>query len=60
MCPSSTIEEGCYIGPNSHIGPFASVGRHSIVNSMANVEHEVLIGEFSHIAPGSVICGRCN
>jgi sugar O-acyltransferase (sialic acid O-acetyltransferase NeuD family) len=59
ICPSATVAEGCYLGPNSHIGPYASVGRHSIVNTMASVEHEVLIGDFSHIAPGSVICGRC-
>lgn len=58
ICPSAIIAEGCYLGPNSHIGPYASIGRHSIVNTMANIEHEVLIGEFSHIAPSSVICGR--
>ena len=35
-------------------------GNCNIINSYANIEHESKIGNFSQIAPGAVICGRCN
>src|SRR5690606_20407341 len=33
------------------------IGRHSIVNTNAVVEHDCTIGDFVHLAPGTVLCG---
>jgi sugar O-acyltransferase (sialic acid O-acetyltransferase NeuD family) len=54
----STIGVGVFIGPNSHVGPGATVGDFSIVNTMANLEHDSKMGSFSHLAPGACVCGK--
>ena len=38
--------------------PGSVIGRNVIVNSGAIVEHEVVLGDFVHIAPGAVILGN--
>jgi len=30
-----------------------------IINTAAIIEHEVKVGEFSHIGPNAVVCGGC-
>jgi sugar O-acyltransferase (sialic acid O-acetyltransferase NeuD family) len=51
------------VSPSAEIGPGVlvcagavvqaeGIGRHTIVNTQALVEHDVEIGEFSHVAPG--------
>lgn len=59
-CISSKAKLGCgvFIGAFAHIGPYADIGDGCIVNTHANVEHEVALGNFSQIASNSVICGR--
>jgi sugar O-acyltransferase (sialic acid O-acetyltransferase NeuD family) len=54
----STIGVGVFIGPNSHVGPGATVGDFSIVNTMANLEHDSKMGSFSQLAPGACVCGN--
>lgn len=39
------------------IQPNASVGRHCIVNTNATVDHDCVIGDFVHVAPGATLCG---
>lgn len=41
----------------SVIQPGAEVGRGCIVNTGATVEHDCRVGEFTHCAPGSLVCG---
>ncbi len=54
---NSIIGEGSYIGPHACIGPGSIIGKHSIINTNATVDHDCQIGSFSHVAPGSTICG---
>ncbi len=35
----------------------ARLGRHVIVNTAATVDHDCVLGDFAHIAPGVVLCG---
>lgn len=62
--PDARISEYCSIGRGSFIaygasvGPLAVIGAGCIVNTMANVEHEVTVGSYSQLGPGAVICGR--
>ncbi len=34
------------------------VGRHVIINTSASVDHDCVIGDFAHIAPGARLCGN--
>lgn len=43
----------CYIGPSTHIG------RGTLINTGAQVHHEVKIGEFTEISPAAVLLGKC-
>ena len=57
LSPSATLEPGAVILAKAVVNAGARVGRHAIVNSGAVVEHDVEIGEGSHVAPGAVIGG---
>lgn len=48
---SVQIFEGSYIGPDSKIE------RHCVINTGATVEHDCVIGEFSHISVRAVVLG---
>jgi sugar O-acyltransferase (sialic acid O-acetyltransferase NeuD family) len=48
---SAQIFEGSYIGPDSKIE------RHCVINTGATVEHDCVIGEFSHISVRAVVLG---
>jgi sugar O-acyltransferase (sialic acid O-acetyltransferase NeuD family) len=55
---TASVGHGVFIGPNANIGPGAIVGDYSIVNSLANLEHDSELESFSHLAPGSCVCGN--
>lgn len=50
--PAVQIMAGCVVQAG------AIVGSGTIVNTAAVVEHDVTIGDWSHIAPGAVVCGH--
>lgn len=47
---SSIIEEGCYIGINTVINSNAKIGKGCIINTGTIVEHEAVIGDYSHLS----------
>ena len=53
------IGENVFIGKNSVVNCGAVLEDMSIINSGAIIEHNVYIGKYVHIAPGSIICGDC-
>ena len=61
--PSAQIGSGVMIGggtaimPGTVINRDAILGPHVIVNTNASVDHDCCLGAFSHIAPGSTLCG---
>lgn len=55
-----SIAEGIFLAEKAYLGPQASVGCDSIINTGAVIEHETRIGEHAHIAPGATVCGRCS
>lgn len=59
MSRFAEIKDGVFVACGAHIGPESVIGRGSIVNTNAVVEHNVDIGEFCHIAPNTTICGCC-
>ncbi|MBC7605294.1 MAG: sugar O-acyltransferase, partial [Ramlibacter sp.] len=62
--PSSSISrfarlaQGCFVAAQSVIAAGASLGKSVIVNHGAVVDHDVVIGEFSHVAPRAALGGN--
>ncbi len=53
----ATLEKGVFIGKNVVVNAGSYVGKGAIINTSSTIEHDCVIGQFSHIAPGSVLCG---
>lgn len=54
---SAGISEAAVIMPGAIINSQSRIGRGVICNSASVIEHECIIGDFSHIAPGAVLAG---
>ncbi len=57
VSPTASLGGGTQILANSLIAAHAHLGRCTIVNHSANVDHECYLGEGVHIGPGAVLCG---
>jgi sugar O-acyltransferase (sialic acid O-acetyltransferase NeuD family) len=61
--PSAVIGAECVIGAGSQImaGAILQVGTrigvNAIVNTSVSIDHDCMIGDHAHIAPGAVLCG---
>ena len=63
------IHPTAYISPSAHIGmgtivmagaviqANAVIGQHCIINTGASVDHDCVIEDFVHVAPGAHLCG---
>ncbi len=63
--PSSIIDKnstihasGVMISAGVCINPLAKIGQGVICNTGSIIEHECMVKEFAHIAPGAVLCGN--
>ena len=52
------IGDGTVIMPGAVVRGSAKIGKHVIVNSGAVVEHDCVLEDFVHIAPGAHLCGN--
>ncbi|GGE35203.1 hexapeptide transferase [Agaricicola taiwanensis] len=57
VSPSATVEDGAHIMPGAIINAEAHIGRFTIINSGAIVEHDSVIEAGAHIAPGAIVLG---
>jgi sugar O-acyltransferase (sialic acid O-acetyltransferase NeuD family) len=55
---SSIIGNGVFIAANSTINPLVKIGNGVICNTSCSIDHECVIENFAHIAPGAVLCGN--
>lgn len=56
---SATIAaNGVMIAANATINPLVKIGRGVICNTSCSIDHECIIDDFAHIAPGAVLCGN--
>lgn len=46
------------VAANATLNPLAEIGTGVICNTSSTIDHECMIGDFSHIAPGAVLCGN--
>lgn len=54
---TATIRPGALLCALAVLQPRCRVGRHSIINTGAIVEHDCEIGDFVHLAPGARLAG---
>lgn len=52
------IGEGTVIMAGAVIQPGARIGKHCIINTLASVDHDSVLEDFVHIAPGAHLCGN--
>lgn len=55
-----SLKEGCMILSGSHINANSSIGKHVLVNSSCNIEHDNVIGDFVTLSPCVVTAGNIN
>ncbi len=55
---SCSFGEGSMVCAGAIVTVNASIGRHTIVNVKAAVGHEVVVGDFCTLGPGSLVCGN--
>ena len=55
--PGGPRSDGAALLPGAVVNAAAHIGRGTIVNTNASVDHDCRIGDFVHIAPGVAICG---
>jgi len=53
----ATLGPGCFVAAQSVVAAGAVLGRCAIVNHGAVVDHDVLLGEFCHVAPRAALGG---
>jgi len=58
ISPFSTIEEGSVLMPNSIVGPNTTMGRFTILNTQASLDHDSEMKQFSSLAPAAVTGGN--
>ncbi|MGE0772972.1 MAG: acetyltransferase [Cyclobacteriaceae bacterium] len=57
VSPFASVDAGIMILHGAVIQAGAKLGRHAIINTRASVDHDCVIGDFVHIAPGATLCG---
>ncbi|MBL0145281.1 MAG: acetyltransferase [Chitinophagaceae bacterium] len=50
--------QGVMIAANATINPLVKIGNGVICNTNCSIDHECIIDDFAHIAPGAVLCGN--
>jgi len=53
----ASLADGCFVAATAVIGPAVTIGRGTIVNHAATIDHDCIVGDFCHIAPGATLCG---
>ena len=58
VSPSAKIGVGTVIMAGAVVQANARIGRHCIINSCASVDHDAVVSDYAHIAPGAHLCGH--
>lgn len=57
IASDAEIGEGAQIMAGAVIQPGSGIGRNAIINTRASVDHDCIIGDHTHIAPGVTLSG---
>ena len=58
ISPTADIGRNIQLLAGSIIGPYASIGNYTIINSGVNVDHDCIIGRNCHLAPRVALAGE--
>jgi len=57
ISPSVKMKYGHFIAPNVSINALTELGTTAVCNTGSVIEHGCIVGDFTFIAPGAVLCG---
>ena len=57
ISPSVKMKFGHFIAPNVSINALTELGMTAVCNTGSVIEHGCIVGDFTFIAPGAVLCG---
>jgi sugar O-acyltransferase (sialic acid O-acetyltransferase NeuD family) len=57
VSPSSIINVGAFVAAQALISAETDIGKYTIINHGAVVDHDCKVGSYSHVAPNSTLCG---
>lgn len=57
IAQTARVEAGCFVAANAILAPCAQLEEGCIVNHAAVVDHDCIVGAWTHIAPGVVLGG---
>lgn len=55
---TASLGDGIFVAANATINPLVKIGTGVICNTSCSIDHECIIEDFAHIAPGTVLCGN--
>ena len=55
---TATVGEGSIVMPGACLRIGASAGRHCIINTNVCIDHESILGDYVHVAPGCALSGK--
>lgn len=55
---TAQLNKGILIAAGAVINPLVKIGDGVICNTQCSIDHECIIDDFAHIAPGVVLCGN--
>lgn len=58
VAPNVIVGEGSVIMAGAIVQPNVQLGRHVIINTLASVDHECVLADFVHVAPGCRLAGN--
>lgn len=54
----ATVGDGSCLFHGVIVQAKAKIGKHTIINTGAQIDHDCSIEDFAHIAPGAILCGN--
>jgi acetyltransferase EpsM len=58
VAPDAVVGAGSVVMAGSIVQPGVQIGRHVIVNTLAGVDHDGILGDYVHVAPGCRLAGN--
>ncbi len=58
ISPSALVGPGAVVMPKAVVGSMARIGRGAILNTSSSVDHDSIVGDYAHIAPGCHLAGN--
>jgi sugar O-acyltransferase (sialic acid O-acetyltransferase NeuD family) len=57
LSPFAKVDDGSCLFHGVIVQANAKIGKHVIINTGAQIDHDCSVQDFAHIAPGAILCG---